>query len=154
MNSLLTLAYKASQIVWKVFHPITVGVRVLLVQDGKFLLVKPSYQNHWTLPGGGIEPGETLEQSARREISEEAGALVGELHLFGAYTSFQENKNDHVVVFCGALQGFEAGFHPDAEIEQSGLFALQDLPPETAPGVRRRIEEYLGEMPGPFYGMW
>lgn len=154
MNSLLTLAYKASQIVWKVFRPITVGVRVLLVKDGRFLLVRPSYQATWTLPGGGLEPRETLEQAARREIAEETGAQAGELGLFGVYTSFQENKNDHVVVFYGSLLGLQAGFQPDAEIEQFGWFAPQELPPDTAPGVRRRIEEYLGGTPGPFIGMW
>ncbi len=154
MNSLLTLAYKASQIAWKVLRPITVGVRVLVEREGEFLLVKPSYQAYWTLPGGGVEPGETLEQSARREIKEETGALAGELRLMGAYTSFQEHKNDHVLLFCGPLQELDAGFQPDAEIEAFGFFAPGSLPVETAPGVRRRIEEYLGDLPGPFYGMW
>lgn len=153
MNALITLAYKLSQMVWKITRPITIGVRVVLVSEGRFLLVKPSYQAVWTLPGGGVEPRETLEQAARREILEEVGARAGELHLLGIYTSFLENKNDHIVVFCADLLSQDENHRPDAEIEQQGFFTLDDLPENTAPGARRRLEEYLSGG-GPHAGMW
>ncbi|MEI6850367.1 MAG: NUDIX domain-containing protein [Candidatus Saccharibacteria bacterium] len=40
------------------------GVEILLIQDGK---------DRWTIPKGHIEEGETAEQTAKREINEEAG---------------------------------------------------------------------------------
>lgn len=52
---------------------------VALVRDGKVLLIKRAYapyQNLWTLPGGRIEPGETIEQCAIREIAEETGVTI------------------------------------------------------------------------------
>ena len=153
MNTLLTLAYKLSQMVWKVTRPITIGVRVVLARDGTFMLVKPSYQTFWTLPGGGVEPAETLEQTARREIMEEAGAEAGPLRLLGVYTNFLENKSDHIVVFAADRVQLVEDHRPDAEIEQLGFFKLDDLPENTAPGARRRLEEYLSGS-GPYFSMW
>ncbi|GAA2398838.1 hypothetical protein GCM10010191_02040 [Actinomadura vinacea] len=41
--------------------------------DGHILLVKPTYEPRWVIPGGAMEPAETPRQTARREINEELG---------------------------------------------------------------------------------
>ncbi|MEV0453746.1 NUDIX hydrolase [Catellatospora methionotrophica] len=41
--------------------------------DGRILLVEPTYKNHWDLPGGVVDHGETLRQAAIRELDEELG---------------------------------------------------------------------------------
>lgn len=46
----------------------------LFVDDhGKVLLVEPTYKEHWEIPGGYIEPGETPSQACARELVEELG---------------------------------------------------------------------------------
>jgi mutator protein MutT len=49
--------------------------RVLLIQRAR----KP-YLGMWSLPGGRLEPGETAEQAAERELMEELGLRVWRLH--------------------------------------------------------------------------
>jgi mutator protein MutT len=56
-----------------------VGVGAVIVQDGKVLLVKRKYEplaGQWSLPGGAVEVGETLESCLVREMLEETGLEV------------------------------------------------------------------------------
>jgi 8-oxo-dGTP pyrophosphatase MutT (NUDIX family) len=80
-------------------HPLTLGVRVMMICDGKVLLVRQSYMKGWFMPGGGVKRGETLEQAARREAREEVGADLKSLSLLGAYSNFTEWKSDHNILF-------------------------------------------------------
>jgi mutator protein MutT len=56
-----------------------VGVGAVIVLDGKVLLVKRKYEplaGQWSLPGGAVEVGETLEACLVREMREETGLEV------------------------------------------------------------------------------
>jgi len=56
-----------------------VGVSALIVRDGKVLLVrrgKEPFLGYWSLPGGGVEAGETPEEAVMREVREETGLDV------------------------------------------------------------------------------
>lgn len=127
---------------YRLSSPITLGVRTILVHDGRVLLVRHSYaERSWYLPGGGVRPGETLKQAARPEAAEEAGAEIGRMELFGMYSNFYEGKSDHVAVLVGHDVG--ATLQGDAEVEQAAFFPPQDPPARTSPGTRRRLREYL-----------
>lgn len=59
-------------------HP-RVGVGVILFRDDAVLLIRrgtPPRLGEWSLPGGGQELGETVEETARREILEETGLAI------------------------------------------------------------------------------
>ncbi|HEX9999022.1 MAG TPA: NUDIX hydrolase [Actinoplanes sp.] len=54
----------------------------VIVRDGRVLMVHERSRRSgggewWTLPGGGVEPGETPEEAVRREVFEETGLVVG-----------------------------------------------------------------------------
>lgn len=58
------------------------GVGALIFENNKILLVERAgepLKGWWSLPGGVVETGETLEQAIRREIREETGLEVGPL---------------------------------------------------------------------------
>jgi 8-oxo-dGTP diphosphatase len=56
-------------------HPV-VGVGAVVVRDGKALIIKRAHEprkGEWSLPGGLLELGESLQEAVRREIQEETG---------------------------------------------------------------------------------
>jgi len=59
-------------------HPV-VGVGGVVVRDGKALIIKRAHEprkGEWSLPGGLLELGESLQDAARREIKEETSLDV------------------------------------------------------------------------------
>lgn len=52
---------------------------------GRWIFCRHRERDTWEIPGGHREPGETLEQTARRELFEETGALEAELAPVSAY---------------------------------------------------------------------
>ena len=56
-----------------------VAVGAVVFKEEKVLLVlrsKPPAENHWTIPGGCVELGETLQEATEREILEETGLII------------------------------------------------------------------------------
>ncbi len=141
MNTLfIRVLYFGFRVYCFLFRPVRIGVRAMMIQEGKVWLVKQTYLPGWFMPGGGVKRGETLEQAARREAKEETGAELGEVHLLGAYTNFTEWKTDHNIVFI--CRDFRFTGKPDAEIAEVRAFPLQDLPEDLWPGHKRRLAEY------------
>ena len=62
------------------------AVSAAIFRDGQVLIVRrgrPPAQGLYTLPGGGVELGETLEQAVIREVREETGLAIAPLALVG-----------------------------------------------------------------------
>lgn len=86
---------------------------VMTDSRGQFLLVQRGHEpamGLWSLPGGSVEPGESVEQAAGREVREETGleVVVGRevwrvrVPLGGH--SFYDVRAHHAVVIGGVLQ--------------------------------------------------
>ena len=144
--------YRFNRLRWAITRPLTVGVRLILTRGRTVLLVQHTYQRDWYLPGGGVRRAETLEEAARREATEEVGAELGPLRLFGVYNNFHEHKSDHMVVF--SCEDFTLTGQKDRGIDALRFFEWDDLPPGVSPGSRRRIEEFEEGGGPPTAGVW
>ncbi|MBH0156319.1 NUDIX domain-containing protein [Fictibacillus sp. 5RED26] len=66
--------------------------------ENKVLLLKRTYGNKgWSLPGGAVDPGETIHQALFRECREELGINVIDPVLTGLY--YHRSINTHAAIF-------------------------------------------------------
>lgn len=128
-----------------IYKHLTLGARTAVISEGQVLLVRHAYSPGWQMPGGGVDPGETVEEAARREVLEETGyRIAGQMRLFGIYHSRLYTIRDHVTLFIADTAEQARTFTPNREIAEIGWFALDTLPEDTSPATRRRLDEISG----------
>jgi 8-oxo-dGTP diphosphatase len=76
-----------------------VGVHAVITNtEEKILQVKATYgAKNWGLPGGAVDPGETIHEALFRECEEELGVKVKILYMSGMY--FHQIYNAHACIF-------------------------------------------------------
>ena len=90
------------------------GENVLLVKN------KGEGSSYYTLPGGAVEKGETLEEAAIREVKEETGLDVQIDGVFTVSEAFFEERGHHAIffTFSGKIIGGEINISFPEEIEE------------------------------------
>jgi 8-oxo-dGTP pyrophosphatase MutT (NUDIX family) len=67
-----------------------VGAAILVIDDqNRLLLMKRSDSGCWGLPGGAVEPGEVVEDAAKRETFEETNLVIEDMSLFGVFSGME-----------------------------------------------------------------
>lgn len=121
-----------------VYRITATGVQILLQQHKN--------GGHWSFPKGHVEAGETDEQTALREISEETGLTVALNTEFRAVNTFspKEGVMKDVIYFAGLAEPDAALTAQEEEVTALGWFspapALQQL---TYPTDREILQRFL-----------
>jgi len=110
-----------------------VTVDVIIETTGGIVLVRRrNPPAGWALPGGFVEPGESVAQGARREAREETGMDVELTELLGVYSDPARDPRGIFTasaVFIGNASGQPVGSDDAAEAR---IFPLGELPPDIA----------------------
>lgn len=111
------------------------AIKVVMLYEGEILLTRPNYAHRlWTVPGGAVEKGETYEEAARREITEEVGVDLGALEVLGEYEATVDYKPHTVRVFVSRVVDPSVTIDR-IEVAEAAWFSLDRLPSDRAPRV-------------------
>lgn len=124
--------------------------------EGKLLLVRRADDGLWALPGGITDPGETLAQSARRELLEEAGLTGRVTRLLGVFDSrlWHSAKKIHFYHAVFLIETDDPEPRPSPEVSAAAYFGEDELPP-LSPGHHLRapfaFQQLRGDAPIPYF---
>jgi ADP-ribose pyrophosphatase YjhB (NUDIX family) len=110
-------------------------------EPDRILLMKRSDNEHWGLPGGYVEPGESVRSAARREVVEETGVEIEVGRLVGVYSDpriqvidYGGGRRVHAINLCfEAVAGAQRELGTPDETLEWGFFAVDALPRPLVP---------------------
>ncbi|MBF4696063.1 NUDIX hydrolase [Fusibacter ferrireducens] len=127
------------------------GANVIIInEENEILLHHRTDRDWWGLPGGAMELGESMEETARREVLEEINIECLELELFNVYSGEQlyykypdgnEVYNVTVTYLCKSYKG-------EIKVEKSEgrdakFYKIDDIPKNISEPVLPIISEYI-----------
>ncbi len=130
------------------------GFGILVLRDGRVLLgkrhddpEKASSMLHgeatWTMPGGKLHFGESFEEGAARELTEETGLTAKSLKVISVSNDIVDTAHFVTVgLLCEDFEGEPAVMEPD-EITQWEWFGLDDIPKPMFFPSEKLLKNYL-----------
>ncbi|MCX9085854.1 MAG: NUDIX hydrolase [Candidatus Methanoperedens sp.] len=114
------------------FVPVTplLTVDAVILYDNRIVLIKrlnPPFENHFALPGGFVEVGETVEAAVFREAKEETGLDISIIKLLGVYSDPVRDPRGHTVTACYLAKGF-GKLKAGSDAKDIRLFGFDEIP--------------------------
>ena len=120
---------------------------IITKHDGKWVFCKHRERETYEVPGGHREAGETVDETARRELYEETGATDFDLFpvcvysVAAAYDNGKEEEETMRMLYTAEVREFETELH--SEIEK--ILITEELPqdwtyPEIQPRLIREVQ--------------
>lgn len=109
-----------------------ISVRGIVMHEGKLLCVRlrptfaaPQNNTFWCTPGGGLDPGESIEDGLVREFIEETGIRpeIGNL----LYVQQYKDEHGEYLEFFFAVTNVDDYLHIDLQSTTHGMQEIQDV---------------------------
>jgi ADP-ribose pyrophosphatase YjhB (NUDIX family) len=141
-------------------NSIVPAVSVVVPDDQRrILLIRRTDNKYWSIPGGGMEPGESIREAAGREVKEETGIDCDITGLVGIYSNPRhvaayddgEVRQEFSICLVGRLLG--GSTRTSNESSEVRFVPPADIPGyEIHPSIRLRINHYLERRTTPYIG--
>jgi 8-oxo-dGTP diphosphatase len=116
----------------------------LILQEELLLLVKARAKEHWQLPGGRLEPGESSADALIREVLEETGLDAEPRRLTGSY-----RRDDGTIARIYETRAKGTPTTPRGEIIALRWVTIHEAKNMVSAGTRKRIVEGLAKILAP-----
>ncbi len=127
--------------------------------EDRILLILRTDNGYWSIPGGGLNPGESVADATVREVREETGIDCQVTGLVGIYSDPDhvaayddgEVRQEFSICFTTRMTGGTMTTSSEsAEVQFVPLGAIRDL--RMHPSIRLRIQHYLEKRAEPYIG--
>ncbi|ROP37602.1 NUDIX domain-containing protein [Saccharothrix texasensis] len=110
---------------------------------GRVLVVEPTYKDHWEIPGGVVEPGETPREACAREVLEELGLAVEPGPLLVADWAPSAGQDRVLFIFDGGSLGDATIRLQASELRSHRYITPAEVPDALIPRLARRVSAAL-----------
>jgi 8-oxo-dGTP diphosphatase len=95
------------------------------------------YESYWALPGGGLDPDETLEQAAERELREETGVTDTYMEQLATFSQVDRDPRGRVISCCylALVDAARVRLRPGSDAREAAWRPLEALLRETNEGT-------------------
>ncbi|WP_232695821.1 NUDIX hydrolase [Brevibacillus daliensis] len=112
---------------------------IILDLAGKVLLLQRQDNHCWCFPGGSMDLGESLEETAKREVLEETGVTITTMEMFGVFSgeelhyTYPHGDEVYNVDVTFISTEYEGQVQIDEESLDFDFFSLDNLPTPISP---------------------
>lgn len=132
-----------------------VGAAILVLDEqDRLLMMKRSDSGTWGIPGGATEPGEVIEEAAKREAFEETNLEIGEMSLFGVFSGpelyYKYPNGDEVynVTIMYQSRDWHGEIKLNHEHTEWRWFSVSEIPEDVSPPIKPIIEQFKNSFNG------